>query len=86
MNLLLTNIHTDMKKFIYKMLCMAILSLLASCVDQQFESIAIKEVKATICDFDYEQENEDEDEFEPLLSFGMVFIGLINKELDRLLQ
>lgn len=30
--------------------------------------------------------NEDEDEFEPLLSFGMVFIGLINKELDRLLQ
>ncbi len=27
--------------------------------------------------------NEDEGEFEPLLSFGMVFIGLINKELDR---
>lgn len=40
------------------MLCMAILSLLASCVEQQFEPVAIKEVKATICDFDYEPENE----------------------------
>lgn len=28
--------------------------------------------------------NEDEGEFEPLLSFGMVFIGLINQELDLL--
>lgn len=37
---------------------MAILGLLASCADQQFESMAIKEVKATICDFDYEPENE----------------------------
>ena len=42
-----------MKKFIYNMLCMVMLSLLASCVDQQFESIAIKEVKATISDFNY---------------------------------
>ena len=47
-----------MKKFIYNTLCMAILSLLASCVDRQFEPIAIKEVKATISDFDYEPENE----------------------------
>lgn len=47
-----------MKKYIYSMLCMAMLSLLASCVDQQFESIAIKEVKATICDFVHEPENE----------------------------
>lgn len=47
-----------MKKYIYNMLCMAILSLLASCVEQQFEPITIKEVKATICDFDYESENE----------------------------
>ena len=38
------------------MLCMAILSLLVSCVEQ-FETIELKEVKATICDFDYEQEN-----------------------------
>ena len=44
-----------MKKFIY--ICMAILSLLASCVDQQFEPIIIKEVKATISGFDYEPEN-----------------------------
>ena len=48
----------DMKKFVYNMLCMVVLSLLASCVDQQFESIVLKEVKATICDFDYESENE----------------------------
>ena len=47
-----------MKRIVYNMLCMAILSLLASCVDQQFESIVLKEVKATICDFDYESENE----------------------------
>ena len=47
-----------MKKFFYNTLCMAILSLLASCVDQQFEPIVIKEVKATISDFDYEPENE----------------------------
>lgn len=47
-----------MKQYIYNMLCMAILSLLASCVEQQFEPMAIKEVKATICDFDYEPENE----------------------------
>lgn len=46
-----------MKKLIYNMLCMAILSLLASCVEQQFEPIAVKEVKATICDFDYESED-----------------------------
>lgn len=46
-----------MKQYIYNMLCMAVLSLLASCVEQQFEPIAIKEVKATICDFDYESEN-----------------------------
>ena len=39
------------------MLCMVVLSLLASCVDQQFESIVLKEVKATICDFEYESEN-----------------------------
>lgn len=39
------------------MLCMAILSLLASCVDQQFESIVLKEVKATICGFEHEPEN-----------------------------
>ena len=39
------------------MLCMAILSLLASCVDQQLETIVLKEVKATICDFEYEPEN-----------------------------
>ena len=43
-----------MKKFVYNMLCMVVLSLLASCVDQQFESIVLKEVKATICDFEYE--------------------------------
>lgn len=36
---------------------MAILSLLASCVDQQLETIVLKEVKATICDFESEQEN-----------------------------
>ena len=47
-----------MKKFLYNTLCMAILSLFASCVDQQFEPMAIKEVKATISDFDYEPENE----------------------------
>ena len=47
-----------MKKIIYNILCVAVMSLLASCVDQQFEPIAIKEVKATICDFDYESENE----------------------------
>lgn len=47
-----------MKKFLYNTLCMAILSLLASCVDQQFEPMAIKEVKAIISDFDYEPENE----------------------------
>ena len=47
-----------MKKYIYNILYIAVLSLLASCADQQLESIAIKEVKATICDFDYEQENE----------------------------
>ena len=46
-----------MKKFVYNMLCMVVLSLLASCVDQQFESIVLKEVKATICDFEYESEN-----------------------------
>ena len=46
-----------MKKFVYNMLCMVVLSLLASCVDQQFESILLKEVKATICDFEYESEN-----------------------------
>ena len=46
-----------MKNLIYNTLCMAILSLLASCVDQQFEPIAIKEVKATICDFEYELED-----------------------------
>ena len=39
------------------MLCMAILSLLASCVDQQLDTIVLKEVKATICDFEYEPEN-----------------------------
>ena len=39
------------------MLCMVVLSLLASCVDQQLENIELKEVKATICDFDYEPEN-----------------------------
>lgn len=32
-------------------------SLLASCVDQQLETIVLKEVKATICDFEYEPEN-----------------------------
>ena len=47
-----------MKKFIYNILCTVVLSLLTSCVDQQFEPIAIKEVKATISDFDYEFENE----------------------------
>lgn len=57
MNLLLTHIHTDMKKFIYNILCIALLSLLASCVDQ-IETLELKEVKATICDFDYEPENE----------------------------
>ena len=55
---MLTHIHTDMKKIFYNILCVAILSLLASCVDQQLESIAIKEVKATICDFDYESESD----------------------------
>lgn len=40
------------------MLCMTILGLLASCVDQQLETIVLKEVKATICDFDHEPENE----------------------------
>ena len=39
------------------MLCMVVLSLLASCVDQQLETIVLKEVKATICDFEYESEN-----------------------------
>lgn len=38
------------------MLCMAILSLLTSCIDQ-LETLELKEVKATICDFDYEPEN-----------------------------
>ena len=46
-----------MKKFVYNMLCMVVLSLLASCVDQQLETIVLKEVKATISDFDYEPEN-----------------------------
>ena len=46
-----------MKKFVYNMLCMVVLSLLASCVDQQLETIVLKEVKATISDFEYEPEN-----------------------------
>ena len=36
---------------------MVVLSLLVSCVDQQLETIVLKEVKATICDFEYEPEN-----------------------------
>lgn len=47
-----------MKGFIYNMLCMAVLCMLASCVEQEFESVTIKEVKATICDFEYEPEHE----------------------------
>ena len=46
-----------MKKFVYNILCVVVLSLLASCVDQQLETIVLKEVKATICDFEYEPEN-----------------------------
>jgi hypothetical protein len=57
MNHLLTYIHTDMKRIVYNMLCMTILSLLASCVEQEFENIVLKEVKASICDFDHESEN-----------------------------
>jgi len=46
-----------MKKLILNMLCMTLLGVLASCVDQQLETIEIKEVKATICDFDDALEN-----------------------------
>ena len=47
-----------MKKFTYNILYIAVLSLFVSCVDQQFEPAAIKEVKATISNFDYEPINE----------------------------
>ena len=50
-------LHTVMKRIVYNMLCMVLLGLLASCVDQQFESIVLKEVKATICGFEHEPEN-----------------------------
>lgn len=46
-----------MKKLILNILLLNFLSLLAACTDHQFEAIEIKEVKATICDFDYSQEN-----------------------------
>lgn len=46
-----------MKKLILNILLLNILSLLASCTDHQFEVIEIKEVKATICDFDDALEN-----------------------------
>lgn len=47
-----------MKGFIYNTLCMAVLFMLASCVEQEFDSVTIKEVKASICDFEYEPEHE----------------------------
>lgn len=47
-----------MKKFTYNILYIAVLSLFVSCLDQQFEPAAIKEVKATISNFDYEPINE----------------------------
>ena len=53
-----------MKKFVYNMLCMVVLSLLASCVDQQFESIVLKEVKAIVCDFDAELEDASRTSYE----------------------
>lgn len=46
-----------MKKLILNILLLNFLSLLAACTDHQFEAIEIKEVKATICDFDDTQEN-----------------------------
>ena len=46
-----------MKKLILNILLLNFLSLLAACTDHQFEAIEIKEVKATICDFDYSREN-----------------------------
>lgn len=47
-----------MKKLIYNVLCIAVLGMLASCIEKEFDSVTIKEVKATICDFEYESENE----------------------------
>ena len=53
-----------MKNFVYNILCMVVLSLLASCVDEQFESIELKEVKAIVCDFDAEQEGTSRTSYE----------------------
>ena len=72
-----------MKKFFYNTLCMAILSLLASCVDQQFEPIVIKEVKATISDFDYEPENEARTSY---ALGGLIFFKFGSKVVPKWLQ
>ena len=53
-----------MKNFVYNMLCMVVLSLLASCTDERFETIELKEVKAIVCDFDAEQEGTSRTSYE----------------------
>ena len=50
-------LHTVMKRIVYNILCMVLLGLLTSCVDQQLETIMLKEVQATICGFEHEPEN-----------------------------